>query len=473
MSATQIETGEECLRKWGFKYLERIKTPQHPAAALGVEVQDTQLDPWLGEGRGFDFTRPSGEIANAVAPLLPKPKTPGLKLRRKFLIPSPTGRFGYQGEFDLYATDSGCVPGLDGGRPLLGDIKTTGNLDYAKTPEKLAVDIQAQLYSMAIMYEERVDELDAVWFYSRTRKPYRALRHHLHVTASHVVEQFQRIDAIADRLVTTKLAKPPIDELKPNPLMCEAYGGCPFRHRCNLSPAVHAAAVNMEAIVNGSTNDFLAKLRNTVPGAPPAAAPAPAPAPAPVAAPVPASGYLAPPGPFPVQPMQVPAPVTSAHATVSPGFPTQTSFIPAAPQPAPEALPAWATKPLDPVREHIAAAAFAPSAVVQGVFPPPAINPPESALPPAPPVGIAQVAPATEPKKRGRKPKAPTENTHTVPASACTVYPSAFATPTDPESTTDDNRQPMEWLAEQMKHFGIKRIAFAEDGSIREMELAS
>ena len=167
---------------------------------------------------------------------------------------------------------------------LLGDIKTAGNLDYALTAETLKTNIQAQLYAMAIMFEENVNELDAVWFYTKTRKPYRSPRAHVRLDAALVVGQFQKIDASGDRLVTTRLANPKVDELRPNPRMCESYGGCPYRYKCNLSPTVHAAAVNQEAVKMNP--DFLSNLRKSVAGAqpaPPPAAPVLPPAPPPAA----------------------------------------------------------------------------------------------------------------------------------------------------------------------------------------------
>lgn len=337
LSASAINLWSECQRKWGFRYLEKIETPQHPSAILGTEVHEAQLGPYLIHDRPFDFTRPSGEIAAQLMPLLPEPKTAGLVVERKFEIPSPTGKFGYVGYIDLYAPDSACVPGLDGGRPLLGDFKTTSNLAYAKTSDALRTDTQAMLYSMALMFEEGASELDAVWFYARTRKPHRAQRVHLRVQAAHVAEQFQRIDAIGAEVATIRSASPRVEELKPNPLMCDQYGGCPYRHRCNLGPAVQAAAVNEEAV--RMNTDFLAQLRKNVGGE------------------------------VKIEAVQAPRP--SGAESI------------------PDALPTWATAPVDPMKV--------------------AINPPESALPPTPPVGAASPA-VEEPKaKRGRPAKAAVE----------------------------------------------------------------
>ena len=350
VSATQVQLFADCERKWGFKYLDGIQTPTHPAALLGTDTQDNQIDPYLLTGRGFDFTKPSGEIANKIAKLLPKPKTPGLRLRRKFVMPSPSGLFAYQGEFDIYAEDSACVPGLglEGGRKLLADIKTTGNLAYALTSETLKTNIQAQLYAWDVMFEENVDELDLVWFYGGTRKPYRSQLAHVRVDAAHVVGQFERIEASARRLAAIKWQAPKAEELPPNPRMCEQYGGCHYRNICNLSPAVHHAALNEEALSMEATKtaDFLNRLRKTA-GAAPSAPPAPPPPP--------------------------PAPPPPPPAAANPfAVPEATS------------IPAWASAPVDP--KHAAK-----------------VNPPESALQPAPAVNV----PAPAAFRRTRRTQAP------------------------------------------------------------------
>ena len=421
VSATQIELWRDCKRKWGFKYLENLTTPTHPAALLGTEVQDEQLDPYLANGREFDFSRPSGEIAQKLAPLLPARGSAtmwqdgaplvGLMLRRKFLaMPSPGGKFAYRGEFDLWAPDSSVVPGLersslDEVSPLIGDIKTTGNLNYAKTSEKLATDVQAQLYAMAIMYEDSVNELDLVWFYTRTRGARRAERHYLHVYSSHVAEQFQSIDAIATRLVEAKVARPNVNDLPPNARMCEAYGGCPYRFKCNLSPAVFAASQE-DSMSTSATNDFLANLRKTVPSSTPAA--------------------LA-----PHVPTAAVDPITALKAQIAA---LEAVTAPPVVEPAAEALPAWATAPVDPMSK-------------------PAINPPECILPPAPPV---------EAKKRGRPAKAAETVVNVVvpgaPVAALGNGPSAIP-------VTE-----LAAIVASMRSLGVKRLAM-NAGQIYEVEL--
>ena len=479
VSATQLSLFDRstgCQRKWGFKYIDRIQTPKHPGALLGTEVQDEQLDPWLLTGRQFDFTRKSGEIALAISAILPRPMSPGMKLRRKFVIPSPTGRFAYQGEFDMWAASSSIVPGLDARRaveapgtvaaPLLEDTKTTGNLDFALTPETLRTDVQAQLYGAAIMYLDNVDELDAYWAYGRTRKPYRVQSAYLRMRAPAVFEQFERLDEIGAKISAIRLSPPKsANELPPNPRMCDQFGGCPYRHICNLSPAVHAAAVNQEALT--MNNDFLANLRKQT-GAPPApAAPAaPPPAPAPVAPPAPAGNawrppspleYAAPPpAPAPVAP---PAPAGNAWRPPSPLEYAAPPVVSTPTQAAAAGLPAWATAPVDPLQaQHQAIRArqeqnpgLPASAIVA------AINPPESALPPAPPVGAAAPASVDKPKRgRPAKTTAATE-TESTPSPAESNGPTLEAMPD---------------LANFMRENGIKKLGFF-GSQVTEIEVVS
>ncbi len=358
LSASQINQWE-CQRKWGWSYLANIKTPQHPAAALGTEVDDTQLQPYLRDGRPFDYTRESGYIAASILGYLPPPKTPGMGVQTYFEMPSPTWvgdehiGFGFRGYKDLTLPDTGLLPDMEGGRPCVVDFKTTSNFRWAKTPETLATDVQAMTYAAHTMFSTGAREVDLVWLYMQTKGARKAKRVHLRVNAKHVAEQFTAINNIAiemfeKRVAFEALGKPAEDfvlhELQPNPDQCEAYGGCPYRSKCNLSPdqIVEAYAAKHEANrakgTSDMTVDLLASLRARKAGA-----------------------------------------VQDTTVSITNGSP------PVLDTP---------SKPGGPLPGNIPAA-FA------------GINPPESLLPPAPPVGSAPIAlvepvVAIEKAKRGR-----------------------------------------------------------------------
>lgn len=429
LSATQVNLFRDCQRKWGFKYLDGIKPPTSAGALLGTEVQDTQLDPWLATGKQFDYSRPSGEIALALSPLLPKPGTAGMQLRRKFWMPSPRETFAYQGELDIYAISSGIVPGLALETnpllaPLIGDVKTTRDLKYAKTSEDLATDVQAMLYTTAIMFEENVNIVDLVWFSVRTRKPHRAQRAHLRVFGDQVAEQFEKIDLTGAEITRIKTERPKVSELPPNVRMCDQYGGCPYRNICNLSPPQFAAGWNEEEkkiMGDPNTNAFFASLKKNI-AAPPTTLETPV---------VVTPRAFAPGGAY--------ADVASAAKLVPP---------------APEKLPDWATAPVDPLHTRHQALIVQNLSVAQAAQQT-AINPPESSLPSAPPVGAAAAASTEVPAKRGRKLKAEAGLT-IVEATQRGELPS------DEEVVK---------LASLMRANGIKRLQFMS-GQVYEIELS-
>jgi hypothetical protein len=358
VSASQINQWNDCERKWGWKYIAKIPQPDTFASALGTEVDDTQLQPYLRDDRPLDFSRPSGYIAAAGLAFLPKPKTMDLEVQKHFVIPSPTdARFGFQGYLDLWLPHGGPdappppTPGLV--IPNVRDFKTTGNWKYAKTPKQLETDVQAQLYATWAMWTTGARIVDLDWIYFATKGAYKSRRVHLRVTGDHVAEQFSKINDTAVVMYAARKSVTNPLELKANPSMCEAYGGCPYRDKCNLSPGevvdaqaaqwarkVETSIMGDEAAAGG-TMSLVARMNAQK-----------------AAARAGAAGAVQPP---PVSP-----------ATGQPAErPTTAAGIPV------ENLPAWATADVDPRRANAVG-----------------INPPESALPPAPPVGSVQAPPS-------------------------------------------------------------------------------
>jgi len=261
LSASQISAFDECERKGAWKYIAKIQTPQHPSAALGTEVDDTQLQPLLRDGRALDYTRESGYIAATALEFLPHGS--GHNVQQHFVMPSPTWRegqhvgFGYQGFLDLWLPDGSSLPDsafdpkqIPNGRgsvPAVVDFKTTGDLRWQKSATQLSTDVQAQLYATWAMYQTKSRVVDLVWIYMQTRKARKARRTHLRVIADQVADQFTKINERALRIHALKQTVTDPLELPANPDACEAYGGCPFRDRCNLGPGEIADALAAKA----------------------------------------------------------------------------------------------------------------------------------------------------------------------------------------------------------------------------------
>lgn len=238
ISASQVNVFRECPRKWAWKYIAKLEEPKTDAQALGDAVEG-QLQAYLIEGKPLDTDQVAGAIAQTALPYLPQPKTSALVLQKHFAIPSPscasreTG-YGFQGYLDLWC---------DG---RVTDFKTTKDLKWAKTPEVLASDVQATTYAFAEYYDrharglrgsEATAPLELQWITMRTRGKPKAVESPLLVTRDEIVRKFKAIDDTAAEINRCREeVKDPL-ELEPNPSACQAYGGCPFQSRCNLSPA--------------------------------------------------------------------------------------------------------------------------------------------------------------------------------------------------------------------------------------------
>jgi hypothetical protein len=240
-----------CKRKYALRYVAGLEEPGTKSQELGKEVDDTQLQPYLKDGTPLDLTRESGLIAAAGLKFLPQPKHPGLEVQKGFVMPSPSKLFSWRGYLDLWLPQRG-LPDFesDGPYPIVSDFKTTTDCNkWAKTPEKLAIDPQAQIYATWAMWTTKARVVDLVWIYLQTRGTRKAKRVHLRVDAKHVFEQFRGLEETgreiyelrtrADvELKGVKDKQAAIDwalSLPPNTNACDKFGGCPHQHLCKIS----------------------------------------------------------------------------------------------------------------------------------------------------------------------------------------------------------------------------------------------
>ncbi len=375
-SASQVETFMSCPRKWGWKYIARIAPTQANSAQVG-DAGHKELETHLGGG-AIDFTKVihGVRIGDVIAPglgLLPAPCAAGMRIETSFNFPSNRGPWTWTGRKDIECDDGAVFPVVEGqpdvpaGCPVVSDHKTTSDLKWAKTPDALEWDVQANLYAYELLHfgackvheDCKADEglaracfaakqphaVDLVWTYYQTRGAKKSKRVHLRVLREHADEAFARIETIAkdmakhhDQAACEFDKGAYVQSMPPNPTQCDAYGGCPYQGECQLT----------------ITERFSASMSND-------------------------SGFF------------------SNLANVAAA---QDAAAPAPQQPAvPETLPAWATAPVDPLKAMQAAPApmVMPSGPVGTTLPiglpagltgaPPVINdvpvnPPESTLPP-------------------------------------------------------------------------------------------
>jgi hypothetical protein len=390
-SASAVDTYLSCRRKWAWSKIARIPRVDAPSAQVGTAGHD-EIEGYL-VGKPIDFTRivngvNVGEVVASGVHLLPAPNARGMRLETEFRFQSPATGVVYYGRRDLDVDDSGIFPNLydesglplapvvPGGVPAVSDHKTTKSLKWAKTPDDLTWDVQANLYAFAAMVERKTPVIDLIWTYFQTKGGRASKRVYLRVHSADVAPKFKAIETVAvemgryerDARATEDKAGF-VNAMPATPTHCKGYGGCPYQHVCSLTMKERLSVMSAN-----SSDDILDSLRRRA-----AATPAPSIAP-----------KEEPPAVLSNEPEAAPA------ADVSP-------------------LPGWATAPVDPMREK-----FAPTKPGQ-------INPPEAEKTPdasldaatsaalasmpatedAPTVKVEGGVPATEPKKRGRPRKTP------------------------------------------------------------------
>lgn len=237
-SASAISTYVDCERKWGWNYLEHVPRVDKPSTALGTMVHK-QIEEYY-HGIPLDFSHPSGYVAASILEYLPEPRE-GLEVESEFLLISPKHR--YYGLIDL----------LDYG--TIFDHKSTSSLSWAKTEDDLREDIQAILYAtQALTRWPELPSVNLQWTYGQTKGARKSKPVCLTLTHDEVAPRFLEIEGICDEIDSHK-GKRALD-LQPNPDACQKFGGCDFRHLCNLSPLA-----NIRSVMSQGQSSLIAQLK--------------------------------------------------------------------------------------------------------------------------------------------------------------------------------------------------------------------
>lgn len=382
-SPTQITTYIECARKWAWKRIAKVETPQAASAELGSRTHGV-LERYLGQGIRPDFVahRKAAEVACSGLHLLPEPKTKGMQLEREFRFKSLRTGFVYGGLKDVELAPGSPVAalGFDGSVPIVLDHKTTKSINkYAKSGDDLLFDAQSTIYAIDSMVRFSAPSADLAWIYYQTEGPRRASPTTVRLESEHAARVLDAIESVASEADSALERGLQPQDLPPNPDACGAYGGCPYRHLCNLSPS--------QIVRSRMSNSLIANLRARVQGSV----------------------------------LTVPAGEGATATVISPQAATQEPSPASASEQAPEEIPEWAKS-----KEPFTGAALE---TAQATEPTVAVNPPESALPPP-----AAEAPEEKPKRgRGRAKKDETP----APPEAVTSAPPP--TQPDPATTYEQN----------------------------------
>lgn len=290
VSASQVGTYELCPRKWWFQKV--VHAPDHSSTAsrdLGTAVH-AELEDYLKGGPS-----PTMDIAQSGLVHLPPPG-PDLLVEAALVPPIIVAGVPWEGKIDVVVPPTPQTPT----EAWVIDHKTTKDFRYCKTSDELAHNIQMVSY--------------AHWVALRYWGPGSLVRGGYRVKVSHVYYH-TRPDTLGPRAVRSKrvdgwvetvdipaqwakltrtveamkadAAKSSQDEVGVDRDACGAFGGCPYRTRCN---AVMNAPKGMSGMF-GKKPSLPAK--NSLPVLPPPAVDTPDAAPqGPASAPAVADGAL-------------------------------------------------------------------------------------------------------------------------------------------------------------------------------------
>ncbi len=272
-SPTQITSFDECERKWAFRRIERISSPQKASAALGTKTHKI-LELFVDTGRRPDFVSDgrAAHIADSAMHLVEglrearvKHGKEAVSLEGEFRFQSPRTNFVYHGFRDFSVAPGIAIASLniDGGAPVVGDYKTTKKIsEYAKKNDDLHYDVQGTLYGYDAMSRYGVPRADLRWIYMQTEGARVTFVADPRLESSQAARVFDEIERTAARMATALDKGKRALELAPNPSACRAYGGCPYVPLCNDLTSSQKAKAKM-------SNSLIANLRARVQGAAP------------------------------------------------------------------------------------------------------------------------------------------------------------------------------------------------------------
>lgn len=237
-SASQIETFLACPRKWAWRYIRGIKSPEQPSAKLGTEMHRV-LEEYLRDGTPLPLsdpnplTREAAAIAVPGIKLLPAAQTQGMTLEREFRFEN-VGKGDAEPILFTGKKDIDIGPATsDSGNAEVWDHKSSSNMErYGKKVEDLLEDPQAILYAYEAMSRHRTTAVEMNWVYYATRGTRRAKRVHLTMVKDHVVPRFLAFrPALVELTAALKVSRPP-ETFPGDESHCDAYGGCFYLSRC-------------------------------------------------------------------------------------------------------------------------------------------------------------------------------------------------------------------------------------------------
>lgn len=236
VSPTQVKAWMECPRKWGYRYIDGIETPQTKSAALGSATHSV-LERYFAKGTDPDTSTREGKLAAAALQDggFPGPATLDASRDERMegdLLVEAELNFEWDGVHYRGFMDLGWWGADD--HPTVSDHKTSSDpAKYGLTADQLLTDAQGLIYGVFGMAYWSSDACGLQWTYIKTKGRAQVIpvRNLLKRTEAH--KNFADIVAPVGAAIYDALKN--VDEAKnlaANPSACGMYGGCPHAEYC-------------------------------------------------------------------------------------------------------------------------------------------------------------------------------------------------------------------------------------------------
>lgn len=231
LSPSQRKTFATCPRRWAGKYIWGMADPTGQGAIDGKKMHK-QLERYFGEHVAPDITTPWGTWAAALLAKIDHPLPgPGV-------VPEHKIKFEHEG---VWWRGSEDLRYHDGEILIVEDYKSTSDLKWALTPERLQGDSQGVIYALAeFIADPSLQRVGELWAYVTREKhplvqPVRVVQER-----DEVLRAMEPISVDGRRMLQLYKERPDINDLEPTGTAtggCNAFNkACPVTNACRLSP---------------------------------------------------------------------------------------------------------------------------------------------------------------------------------------------------------------------------------------------
>lgn len=225
VSPTEIDTFKLCKRKWAWRWIEKDYGTANKFAQLGIDVHQ-ELEDWIRHQKAVqsDILIPSLKHFPMPGEGVVAERMCGLK------VEIGDEEYGFQGKIDVSL--------LNKTQPQNFDLKTTGDFKWAKTPEDLLYDTQRVFYGIFALAEcSEADSVLSRWVYALTAKPHTSKPVELISSREQTEQAFKdNLIPVCHSILEHTLEFNKAMDVEPDYTGCSAFGGCPYKEKCNVTP---------------------------------------------------------------------------------------------------------------------------------------------------------------------------------------------------------------------------------------------